>query len=243
MQSIHQTARVLDLDPVVIEELPIDELGLLVLEDLEDQWNTHNYWLCYSHDQRFRQGRALWALQEALAWLANRGLIAPDLGQSAGNAFFITRAGREARTKGLDHVRSLHQLAEGLHPEIESRARRQFLLGEYEQAVFVSMKAIEVRVRAVSGLGDDLVGVGLMNQAFGHGGQLAGTSAVAGEREGRRALFAGAYAVLRNPAGHRDVDYDDVAEAAEAVATASLLMRILDSIEEGLDHGRQGNRR
>ena len=221
----------LELGPVVIEELPIDELGLRILENLEDQWNTHNYWLSYSHDQRFRQGRTLWALQEALAWLANRGLIAQDLGQSAANAFFITRAGREALTKGLDHVRSLHQLAEGLHPAIESRARRQFLLGEHEQAVFVSMKAVEVRVRALSGLGNHLVGVALMNQAIGNDGPLADPEAEPGERDGRRALFAGAYAVLRNPAGHRDVDYDDVAEAAEAVATASLLMRILDSVE------------
>jgi Protein of unknown function (Hypoth_ymh) len=44
----------------------------------------------------------------------------------------------------------------------------------------------------------------------------------------------GAYAVLRNPAGHREVDYQDVAEAAEAVQTASLLMRILDKIEARL---------
>ena len=37
-------------------------------------------------------------------------------------------------------------------------------------------------------------------------------------REGTRALFAGSYAVFRNPAGHREVNYDDVAEAAEAAA-------------------------
>lgn len=233
----------LDLDPVVIEELPIDELGLRVLEDLSDEWNTYNYWLSYSHDPRFQQGQALRALQEALAWLENRGLVAPDLGQSGGNAFFITRAGQEALTKGLDHVRSLRQVAEGLHPEIERRARRQFLLGEYEQAVFVSMKAIEVRVRALSGLGDNLVGVTLMNQAFGNDGPLSDPEADPGERQGRRALFAGAYAVLRNPAGHRNVDYDDVAEAAEAVATASLLMRILDSIDESLRNGDHGNQR
>jgi hypothetical protein len=46
-----------------------------------------------------------------------------------------------------------------------------------------------------------------------------------------RALFAGAYAVFRNPTGHREVDYDDVVEAAEVVETASLLMRILDRID------------
>jgi hypothetical protein len=45
-------------------------------------------------------------------------------------------------------------------------------------------------------------------------------------------LFRGAYAVLRNPSGHREVTFDDVTEASEAVMTASLLMRILDRVEE-----------
>jgi hypothetical protein len=47
-------------------------------------------------------------------------------------------------------------------------------------------------------------------------------------------LFAGAYAVLRNPAGHREVGYGDDSEATEAVGTASLLMRILDRVEDRL---------
>ncbi|MFF7099994.1 hypothetical protein ACFY9X_07385 [Streptomyces nigra] len=43
-----------------------------------------------------------------------------------------------------------------------------------------------------------------------------------------------AYAVLRNPSGHREVSFDDVIEASEAVMTASLLMRMLDKIERRL---------
>lgn len=38
-------------------------------------------------------------------------------------------------------------------------------------------------------------------------------------------LFRGAYAVLRNPSGHREVSFDDLTEAA---MTASLLMRTFD---------------
>jgi hypothetical protein len=57
--------------------------------------------------------------------------------------------------------------------------------------------------------------------------QMTDPRAVKGEQEGTRAMFAGAYAVLRNPAGHREVNYGNVTEAAEAVQTASLLMRIL----------------
>jgi uncharacterized protein (TIGR02391 family) len=93
------------------------------------------------------------------------------------------------------------------------------------------MKAVEVRVRVLSGLGEDAIGVDLMNAAFGPTGVLTDPESVKGEREGLRSLFAGAYAVLRNPAGHRDVDYDDAGHAAEAVGVASLLMRILDRVE------------
>ena len=90
-----------------------------------------------------------------------------------------------------------------------------------------------MRVRSLAGFGDDVTGVELMNQAFSpkQPGPLTDTSVSGGEQEGTRALFAGAYAVFRNPAGHREVNYDDVAEAAEAVQTASLLMRILDRVE------------
>ena len=94
------------------------------------------------------------------------------------------------------------------------------------------MKAVEVRVRDLGQFPDDVVGVDLMTQAFRpSGGALTDSAAPGGEQEGMMALFRGTYAVLRNPAGHRDVDYEDVTEAAEAVAAASMLMRILDRVE------------
>jgi uncharacterized protein (TIGR02391 family) len=130
--------------------------------------------------------------------------------------------------------------ASRLHALIEAEARPQFLINKPEQGVFASMRAVEVRVRQLGGFGDDVIGVDLMNKAFGPGGPLTDVTAVKGEQEGTRALFAGAYAVLRNPAGHRQVDYDDSSEAAEAVQTASLLMRILGRVEDRLlSAGRQ----
>jgi uncharacterized protein (TIGR02391 family) len=124
--------------------------------------------------------------------------------------------------------------ASRLHPLIEAEARPQFLINKPEQGVFASMKAIEIRVRKLAGFGEDVIGVDLMNKAFGPTGPLTDSSAVKGEQDGTRALFAGSYAVLRNPAGHRQVDYADLSEAAEAVQTASLLMRILDRVEDRL---------
>jgi uncharacterized protein (TIGR02391 family) len=122
----------------------------------------------------------------------------------------------------------------GIHPAIEAEARPQFLIGKYELGVFASMKAVEVRVRRLSGLGDEIIGVDLMNKSFGPTGVLRDPEAIVGEQDGTRALFVGAYAVFRNPSGHRQVNYDEVTEAAEMVHTASLLMRILDRVETRL---------
>jgi uncharacterized protein (TIGR02391 family) len=97
------------------------------------------------------------------------------------------------------------------------------------------MKAVEIRVRKLARLGDEMVGVPLMNAAFNERGPLTHQTAVKGEREGLRALFAGSYAVLRNPPGHRELNFDDVSEAAEMVHTASLLLRILDRVEARLE--------
>ena len=64
------------------------------------------------------------------------------------------------------------------------------------------------------------------------GGPLADPQAPSGEVEGTMMLFRVAYAILRNPSGRREVTLDDVTEASEAIMTASLLMRMLDRIEQ-----------
>ena len=73
-------------------------------------------------------------------------------------------------------------------------------------AAFQAMKAVEVSVRSAAGLGDNLIGVKLMREAFApETGQLTDTSAEGGERVGRMELFAGAIASYKNPHSHRDV--------------------------------------
>jgi uncharacterized protein (TIGR02391 family) len=121
-----------------------------------------------------------------------------------------------------------------LHPLIEAEARDQFLNNKPDLGVFASMKALEVRVRKLAIYGDEMIGVAMMNAAFGPGGPLTDPAAPKGEQDATRAMFAGAYGMLRNPAGHRAVDYADISEAAAAVQTASLLMRILDRVEDRL---------
>ncbi|MFG3059010.1 TIGR02391 family protein [Streptomyces sp. NPDC048231] len=213
-------------------ELPVDELALHVLEDMErsSTWSSYNYCLQYKSDASYN-GQGAKAIAEAVQWLLAQGMLASEPGNSSSHAIFVTRRGHEALKQGIATVRSVNRLQGDLHPLIEAKARRQFLLGEYENAIFVSMKAIEVRVRQLAGFGDEVIGSDLMIKAFKSGGPLADPAAPSGEVEGTMMLFRGTYAVLRNPSGHREVSFDDVTEAAEAVMTASLLMRMLDKIE------------
>jgi uncharacterized protein (TIGR02391 family) len=126
-----------------------------------------------------------------------------------------------------------------LHLLVEAEARPQFMIRKLDQAVFASLKAVEIRVRALGGYHDQTTGVDLVNGAFAASSPLTDSSAPKGEQDGTRALFAGAFGALRNPAGHRQVDYDDASEAAEAVQLPSLIMRILDRIQTRLvDTGR-----
>ncbi len=220
----------IDLEPDQVTSLPVDQLGIVILNDLAQtgQWNEYNYLL---EADRTYKGEALLAITEGMAWLRSRALIARTPGQTSDSAISITRTGKRIIAEGPTGFFASERLQGGIHPLIEREARPQFLIGKYELGVFASMKAVEVRVRQLGGFGGDAIGVDLMNRAFGPTGPLTDGSVAKGEQEGTRALFAGAYALLRNPSGHREVSYDDVSEAADAVQTASLLMRILDRIE------------
>jgi uncharacterized protein (TIGR02391 family) len=225
---------VLNITADQLRALPIDERALLLLGDMVEinEWDENNYLQVWQGKDR----AAAPAVAETVAWLRGHAYIARTPGQTSSDAIFVTDRGHHALASGLRVVRAEDRLGENLHPEIERRARPQFLLGEYEQAVFVSMKAVEVRVRKLARFGDEVVGTVLMTQAFkvDPAGPLTDTTAVGGEQVGTMNLFYGAYAVLRNPASHREINYDDVTEAAEAVVTASLLMRILDRVQARL---------
>ncbi|MDQ2874850.1 MAG: TIGR02391 family protein [Actinomycetota bacterium] len=220
-------------------QLPVDELAMLVLRDLGtlNEVNEYNYGNSLRQDtaRGYAGNRdARGAVSEAMAWLHARGLIARKLEDPTSNIVFVTRWGRQALEMSLPAVAAIERVQANLHPLLGQRVRRQFLLGEYEQAIFVAMKAVEVRVRKLAGYGEEIIGTDLMIKAFKAGGPLADAEAPPGEVEGTMMLFRGAYAVLRNPSGHREVTFDDTTEASEAVMTASLLMRMLDRIQQRL---------
>jgi len=231
------TAWNLSADDVVA--LPIDDLALRVLRDTRDtnEWNWRN-WVMATQQDYGRGSPAVGALMEAWAWLINRGLVVRDINQSATESIVVSRQGHEALERGLPWLRAVQRLDLQLVPELEAKARPQFLRGDFEAAAFMAMKEVEVRVRSMGALPASLVGVALMQQAFrrpqsrdGQCGPLHRAEDEPGEAVAIMALFSGAIGLFKNPASHRRVDFDDATEAAEVVLLADLLMRLLAKVQ------------
>lgn len=169
------------------------------------------------------------ALSEAFGWLLAQGLIV-DAPASNGWRVFSRRARKfEDENDFADYAAARHlPKKESLHDRLRGRAWNAFMRGEFDVAVFQAMKAVEIEVRRASGI--RLLGKDLMRAAFHpETGPLTDLGADAGERQGRSDLFAGAIASFKNPASHRDVDFDHPIEAAEVVMLANHLLRIVDT--------------
>ncbi|MGA6170047.1 TIGR02391 family protein [Streptomyces sp. NPDC012600] len=118
-----------------------------------------------------------------------------------------------------------------VHPSIAQVSAELFADGHYTDAVLRAFKAVEHRVQQVTGSNE--IGQRLMNSTFGGTNpqldvaRTAGPS-TPGERDGYKMLFIGAMTGLRNVRAHGDHPPDNVDEARDAIAFASLLMRRID---------------
>jgi uncharacterized protein (TIGR02391 family) len=184
-------------------------------------------------------------LGEAWDWLCVEGLLGRVvLTQADPEAFRVTRRGREALEyiEPLAMLRAQRRLGIELHSRLAARLRPLIHVGAFEQAAFDALREVEVRVREHVGdhkRAEGLVGVKLMRYAFSDKGLLGIVIAEPGERQGLGDLFAGAFGAVRNPLGHRTVEWDDATEAAEMVLLADLLMRQLDRLEPAIAFQRE----
>lgn len=218
-------------------QLPIDELAMRVLRHFASggQINRHNLtnkpsWTAHGSGPELDE--MMKALAEAYDWLERHGFVARDSASGGSEWGFITRLGLRVLEdrRGLAAMRAGSRLEVDLHPGTEQTARRQFLLGEYDLAVFATLRAVETRVRDLSGADDSEIGMKLMADAFKPGGPLHDDTMDKGEAEARMALFRAAIGTFKNPTSHRPVQYDDPTLAAEVVLLADLLMRLLARI-------------
>jgi uncharacterized protein (TIGR02391 family) len=118
-----------------------------------------------------------------------------------------------------------------LHPQIISASESLLRRGHRAAAVFEAAKAVNNRVKAMTGLEGD--GAGLMGAALSSGKPqlvLADLTTVTGRdiQDGYRFLFMGAQQAIRNPAAHEPFASMDEDETFELLGLTSHLMRRLD---------------
>lgn len=170
------------------------------------------------------------ALREAWMWLQNQGFIIPTPGFYP-EMVSITRQGLRVRNAiDLEAYRRANLLPKQLlHPAIATEVWLSFSRGNYESAVLLAFKEVEVTVRETGGYSPVNYGVQLMRQAFdAEEGTLTDANQPKPEREATAHLFAGSIGLYKNPYSHRNIPIT-AEEAAELIIFASHLLRIVDS--------------
>ncbi len=204
--------RLQDLIPDVDTLLAIDpeDLGIALLQVMEtkekqhDRFHPGNYEgdLFPGHSSavtaypREQQETVLWAVREAFAWPNGQALIVPDRGTNGQNGWRVIgrRGKRLLKPGGWEEYRSASLLPKQLlHPRVRDKVYFNFQRGDYQTAVFVAFKEVEVAVREAAKLPPSLIGTTLMRRAFDKtSGPLADPNMEDSEREALAHLFAGA---------------------------------------------------
>jgi uncharacterized protein (TIGR02391 family) len=133
-----------------------------------------------------------------------------------------------------------HPLANGKTERVVAHCTTQsypaFLRGDYDVAVLLAFREVEVAVRQSGRFPHELVGVPLMRAAFATAkntspaGPLSDTQLPTGEQDAMGHLFAGAFGLYRNSTAHRYVPTAPE-EAVEVIMFASQLLRIVDRVK------------
>lgn len=170
------------------------------------------------------------ALIEAWIWLEKEGMIAPDPSQDC-QLIYITQRGQQfmALSDVSKYLKGKIIPDGALDPVLKSKIYHLFIRGDYDTAVFQAFKEVEIRVRKAAGLSMKSIGVVLMREAFHpENGALTDFKQEAGERQATSDLFAGAIGLFKNPASHRDVNWEDPSECVELLYLANYLLRLVE---------------
>ncbi len=177
-----------------------------------------------------QQEPVLEAIREAFAWLEGQALlISPDASNGQRGWRKIGRRGRRLATnEGFQAYKDAATLPEQLlHSRIRDSVFFNFQRGDYQTAVLLAFREVEILVREKSGIVDE-VGVKLMRKAFDKDkGPLRDPNAEDGEREARAHLFAGAIGSYKNPHSHKSVSLS-ARDAVEMLVVASHLLGVAE---------------
>jgi len=154
--------------------------------------------------------------------------------QSDDEVYFPTKHGVQFKEEQFQSLMGKWTLTPVLlfHPLIIKKSYSSLKKEDYDTAVFNAFKAVEIRVRELSRLPNEVVGVDLMRKAFApDNGPLVNKTAPKAEREALSHLFSGAIGCYKNPHSHREVQLS-FNDAFEMLLVASHLLSILDKIAE-----------
>jgi uncharacterized protein (TIGR02391 family) len=142
--------------------------------------------------------------------------------------------GRKNQVVGDSSLEALFD-SERLHLKVELSSRSLFISNHFSQAILESLKALETKIREISGL--DLVGQDLINKAFKENEpriKLNPMSNIAekDEQAGFRFIFMGVMRGIRDPIAHKSTDWFDPFLALKYLCMISLLFEKLDNRKE-----------
>lgn len=158
--------------------------------------------------------------------------IMQDPTQSSSSFKILTSRGKAAVEQSIERMKlssiDIDQILS--RSELKEKVHDDFLVGDYEIAIFKSFRLLEESVRTKAGLPPDSVGADLMSKAFKPSGGLlkhpdAKTTA---EEEALHLLMRGSIMWFKNPSSHRTVGYSDEQQAAHILGFANLLLDLVD---------------
>lgn len=233
IETLPPLETVLEMEPEDLAPFVLKALGKLP----EGRINRYNFTLVTNGGYRQYAGDKLslfcQRLMEAWVWLEREQFVAPAPG-SQDDWAFITRRGRKVLETQDFRAYQMGNLlpSENLAPILVRNVKPLFLRGDYETAVFVAFKEVEVMVREKGGYPNSDFGVSLMRKAFSpENGVLTDSTTEPGEKVAIMELFAGAIGNFKNPSSHRNVKFDDPSEVADSIHFANLLLKILEKIQ------------
>ncbi len=110
------------------------------------------------------------------------------------------------------------------------RVSPQLIKNNPQAAIEHAFTVFEDYLRQRLGLGAEVYGENLINQAFGKNGKLT-SSTIENEDRGVRDLMAGAYATFRNPRKHRIIE-DDTSTALSILSLVDLMIKLIDKAQD-----------
>ena len=223
--------------PDEITEMEPEEIGPFLLEYLHES-NKHKF--CINNivlnlDNYYDKNsyyKITIVILEGWSWLQREVLIIPDPEDlSSGQWFIISRKGNQLKKVTDFKIYHFGNLLprENLNPLLLQKVRPVFIRGDYETAVLLSFREVEIQIREHSNL-TNFYGTDLARRAFDQdNGPLTDFKLPKNERESMSHLFAGSIGLFKNPISHRSIDFKNPNEVAELILYANYLLRVIDT--------------